>query len=290
MFLKSGLQSVKDRLRPSYRKLRLTIVQRFFSYGPDELVRALRKLGVQPGDSVMLHAGFDKRHGFRGSIESANEAFLRAVGAQGNLLMVSMPFRASAAEYLRKLKCFDARKTPSAMGLLSEFFRRRDDVLRSSHASHPILASGPRAEWFVAGHEHCVYPCGPGSPIEKLLEVDGKVVFFNVPFNTFTFIHYLEHRVSPCFDFSLYTHTPFDARVIDRQGREFTMQTFAFSSEATRRRQPQILEAWLRERGLIRQVRVGASSLMLVDVRQVVPVVEEMAKRGKYFFSDAAAA
>jgi aminoglycoside 3-N-acetyltransferase len=279
------IRGAKDRLRPRYRKLRQSVIDRFFSYGPEELLEALRRLGVQPGDAVMVHAQFSKHHGFRGSVDSAIDAFLRAVGPQGSLLMVSMPFRASAADYLAKLKYFDVCKTPSAMGLLSEFFRRRDGVLRSAHASHPILAYGQRAEWFVADHERSVYPCGTGSPLEKLLEVGGKVLFFNVRFDSFTFIHYLQHRIRAHLDFPMYTDKLFDARVVDGNGREFTMQTYAFSRELAQRQRPFLLASWLAERGLIRRVRVGASRLMLVEVAQVTRVVDEMTERGEFFFA-----
>jgi aminoglycoside 3-N-acetyltransferase len=288
MSIRTLLEPVKDRLRPSYRKLRLAVVQRFFSYGPEELVGALRRLGVQPGDSIMVHARFDNHHGFRGTIRAANEAFVEAVGEQGNLLMVSMPYRTSAAEYLRNLQCFDVRRTPSAMGLMSAFFRKRPGVLRSAHPTHPVLALGPRAEWFVADHEHCVYPCGPGSPFEKLLDVGGKVVSFNTPLRM-TFLHYLEHRVSPRLDFPLYAETPFEARVIDRHGIEMQVRTYAFGTETLQRRRPEILEGWLRERGLIRGLRVGASSLTVVDLKEVVQVVDEMAAQGKYFYARAPA-
>jgi len=281
--------SVKKRLKAAHRKLRMAVVRRFFSYGPVDLVRALRAVGIRSGDTVMVHAGFESHHGFRGSIESANNAFLDAVGPRGNLLMISMPYRSSSVEYLRKLKCFDVRRTPSAMGLMSEFFRRRDDVLRSAHPTHPILACGPQAEWLLEGHEQCIYPCGPGTPFDKLVQIGGKVAFFNVPFTVFTFFHFLEDRVSANLDFPIYMDTRFEAQVIDRTGQPLTVRTFAFRREAIERRRPQMLEKWLRDRGLIRRVRVGASVLMLVDLREVVSVVDEMAQRGMYFYERAAA-
>ena len=51
------------------------------------------------------------------------------------------------------------------------------------------------AEWIIAGHENCEYPCGPDTPFEKLLAIGAKAVFLNVGFETFTFYHFLEHRV-----------------------------------------------------------------------------------------------
>ena len=79
-------------------------MRRFFSYGSEELVEALRRVGVATGDSIMLHSAFEPHHGFRGSAEEAIDAFLEALGPQGNLLMVSLPYMRSSLYYLSFLK------------------------------------------------------------------------------------------------------------------------------------------------------------------------------------------
>jgi aminoglycoside 3-N-acetyltransferase len=286
---KRRLRSAKNKLRAIHRRLRRLMVGVFFSYGNDELVRALRAVGVEPGDSVMLHSAFEPHHGFRGTSQDAIDAFLAALGPQGNLLMVSLPYRSSSLDYLSKLKVFDVRRTPSAMGLVSEFFRRRAGVVRSCHPTHPVLTYGPLAEWFIEGHERCLYPCGPGTPFDRLLQSGGKVAFFNVPFVYFTFFHYLEHLVSANLSFPLYVEPPFDVAVIDRHGEKLVVRTHAFSREAIRRRRFEVLESALRDRGLIRKTRVGASVLLLVDLREVVSAVKEMTRQGVYFYEMAAA-
>ncbi len=258
------------------------------SYGGVELVAALQAAGVQSGDTLMLHSAFEPHHGFRGTCEEAVDAFLQAVGPQGNLMMVSLPYRSSSLEYLRKGKTFDVRKTPSAMGLVSECFRRRKGVLRSLHPTHPVLAYGARAEWLTEGHECCLYPCGPRTPFEKALRAYGKVAFFNVPFAFLTFFHYLEHQVHGELDFNLYAEPPFDAAVIDRVGERRVVRTYVFSKEAIQRRRFEVLEGALRKRGLIREIRVGASSILLANLRDIVIEVEDMTRRGVYFYESTA--
>jgi aminoglycoside 3-N-acetyltransferase len=198
--------------------------------------------------------------------------------------MVSLPYRSSALDYLAQGKIFDVRRTPSSMGLISEFFRRRAGVQRSLHPTHPILALGSNAEWLVEGHEACIYPCGPGTPFEKLLRSGGKVVFFNVPFSVFTFFHYLEHMVRDELPFPIYDDASFDVPVIDRDGVRRTVTTVAFARDAIQRRRPEVLESWLWRRGVIKRTRVGASVLLLVDLREVERAVEEMMKDGVIFY------
>jgi aminoglycoside 3-N-acetyltransferase len=285
-----GLKWAKNKLRAAHRKARRAAVRLFRSYDSAGLVRALHRVGIQPGDAVMLHSAFEPHHGFRGTSEDAIDAFVKALGPAGHLLMVSLPYRSSSIEYLSKGKTFDVRRTPSAMGLVSEFFRRRPEVVRSLHPTHPVLAYGPKAEWFIEGHERCLYPCGPGTPFEKLLQADGKVAFLNVPLPFLTFFHYLEHMVSARLSFPLYADAPFDVPVVDREGRPSVVRTFVFAPEAIRRRRFEILEGWLRDRGLVREARIGASYVLLVNLREIATTVEEMAQRGEYFYAKETAA
>jgi aminoglycoside 3-N-acetyltransferase len=265
-------------------RLRALWVRAFLSYGDRELRAALAAVGVVAGDAMMLHSAFNDTHGFRGSIEQLTEVFIDAVGPDGHLLMVSLPYRSSSFDYLSKLRVFDVRKTPSMMGMVSEIFRRRPDVLRSLHPTHPVLVRGERAQEFIEAHPSCRYPCGPGSPFDRLAAENGIVIFFNVAFDTYTFFHYLEHMVSPQLPFALYTEQAFSVPVVDREGQPGTVTTHVFSPAAIDRRRFDRFEAWLRQRGLIQEKRLGASRIQAVRVRDTIACVSERASRGEFFY------
>lgn len=277
-------RGLKDRLRAVYSHGRLRLVRAFLSYGQAELAACLREVGVRPGDSVMLHSAFSPHFGFTGSIEDLTRVFLDAVAPDGHLFMVSLPYRTSSLEYLGRLKQFDVRRTPSMMGLVSEYFRRRPDVVRSLHPTHPILVHGPDAEAIVAAHAACLHPCGPDTPFDRLLALDGMVVFFNVEFAVFTFFHYLEHRVSADLPFRLYTDEPSVVPVVDRYGNRGTVTTYVYSREAIRRRRFPVLEAELRRRGAIRSRRIGNGMVEAIRVRDAIECVDEMRRQGRYFY------
>lgn len=275
----------KNRIRKVLARWKRALVNTFLAYGRGELLEAIRRLGAAEGDSILLHAGLDPACGFQGTSSDVADTFLDAVGPPGNLLMVSLPYRSSSLAYLDRLDRFDVRRTPSAMGMVSEFFRRRDNVLRSLHPLHPVLACGPDAGWFVSGHELCLHSCGPGSPFEKLALKHGKVFFFDVPFATFTFFHFIEHRVQDLFPFPLYDERVFDVPVIDRDGRELTVRTRAFSQEIIRRRRFDILEEELSRRGIIRRRRLGNTRLAAVDLDDVLECVDDMMRSRLFFYA-----
>lgn len=271
-------------LKARFFELRNRWVQFFHAYDAAALRRAIRELGIDSGDAVMLHSSFSAAHGFKGDIDALIRTWLDAVGGGGHLLMVSLPYRSSSYQYLSKGKKFDVRTTPSMMGMVSELFRRRPGVLRSLNPAHPILALGPNAEKFIEGHERCVHSCGPGSPFDRLYQADGVVAFFNADFGTFTFFHYLEHLVHERLTVPLYTAEPIVTSVVDAQGEPRVVTTYPFSPEIIPRRRFEILENAIRERGLIRTVRVGRTTLEAVRVRPVVELVLEMAGRGAFFY------
>jgi len=271
-------------LKARLKQWRQGWAQRVRGYDPPQLLAALRRLGVQPGDTVMLHSAFSGQHGFRGSIDQLIDVFVEAVGAEGHLLMVSLPYRNAALDWLQSGRRFDVRKTPSMMGLVSESFRRRPGVQRSLHPTHPILIHGPQAERFIAAHPDCPYPCGPGTPFDELARANGRVVFLNVPLDMFTFFHYLEHMVSPTLPFPLYTDTPFDAPVIDATGQARTVRTYAFAREAIQRRRPERLYEALRAGGLVAAQRVGATRLLAVRVQDAIACTRSLQAQGKLFY------
>jgi aminoglycoside 3-N-acetyltransferase len=275
---------VKNELKARVQQARRLWVGAFRSYGREELLAALRALGVERGSTVMVHSSFGDASGFRGTAEDLIDVFEEAVGAGGNLLMVSLPYRTSSLDYLSRERTFDVRKTPSMMGLVTEYFRRRPDVRRSLHPTHPVLAWGAKADWIVAGHEHCRYPCGPETPFHRLEQLGGMAIFFNVPFATFTFFHYLEHLVSPAMPFSLYTAEPFVVPVVDGSGERSEVTTYVFSRDVIARRRFPVLEDELRRQGLIAARSVGNTRIEAVRVRRVVECVKRMFGEGRYFY------
>ena len=104
--------STRKALKAKLKSARAWYAATFRSYGPVELLHALRALGVQPGDTVMLHSAWSREHGFRGSVGELIDTFAEAVGPTGHLLMVTLPYRNAALDWLESGRRFDVRKTP----------------------------------------------------------------------------------------------------------------------------------------------------------------------------------
>lgn len=285
-FARGLLSRLSMRQKSTLRILHRRMVNTFFSYKPEKLLEALRSLGVLAGDTILVHSSFRYSNGFMGSPDKVIDVLLESVGSDGNLMMMSLPYTSSTFDYLKTIDHFDVRKTLSRMGLLTEIFRLRKDVRRSLSPTHPILACGPKAEWILAGHEKCPYPCGEGTPFEKLAELNGKVIFFDTPFSSLTFFHFIEDKYRALLPYPLYHPEAFEVPVIDDKGRRSTVFVYAFSPAIIKRRKPYEFEAEVRKQGLIESTKIGNTRLECIEVQPLLDFVGRVVKRGNLFFYD----
>ena len=256
------------------------LVRRFRSYEAPALEVALRGLGLADGAVVLMHAGWSPFSGFRGTPQALLDAVVRVIGDRGTLLMVSMAYAGSAHEYLTRGAPFDVRTTMSRMGLLTEVFRRRAGVRRSLNPVHPVLALGPQADWLVAGHDGTLFSCGEDTPFEKLARVGGKILLYDVPFLTATFLHHLEHRFQDRLP-RVYHEEILEATVVDAEGAGRRMKTRVFDPRTARLRD-QVwvdLQEEFRRRGALRSSRLGNTRLMLLEAPGLIQCADALLPR-----------
>jgi aminoglycoside 3-N-acetyltransferase len=273
----SGMkQALKRTLAESQRVLARTL----FAYSRGDLIAAVRDAGIGAGDSVLVHSGFHRTSGFQGSPSDVIDSLLEALAPGGNLLMMSIPYRGSSQKYVERDPLFDVRRSPSAVGLISEVFRRRTDVSRSGSPLHPVLASGPLAAWLTADHDKSPFSCGKGSPFDRFLALDGIFLFFDAPFSSLTFMHYVEDRFRERLPVDPYDPVPAVVRVKDASGREARVRQYFFSASARERRAFGRVERALDADRLIRTMRVGNTRLMTVRARDVVECSRRLIEQG----------
>lgn len=267
------------------KRLKAMIVRWFLGYDVVALERALRKLGLRPGDSLMVHASWLPNNGFRGKPLDFINALKTTLGPHGLLAMTSLTYQnESSRRFLERGEAMNVRRSPSQMGLLTEVFRRGRDTRRSLSPTHPILAAGEKAEAFLEGHEHCPVPFGAHSPFDRLRDWGGKILTVDAPFSTITYTHYVEDRIAESLPFSLYEPDAMRGIVIDYDGRSLDVPVKVLSDQANRLRREGRLVAELDKAGLIRRTRVGNTRLMLIDARAMADHVDAWVASGGGFF------
>lgn len=154
----------------------------------DKLYQDLQKLGVQSGNIIMVHASM-RAIGKAKSAADVVHALLAALGSTGTLLAY-VDFQPTAA-----CPYFDVKHSPARVeyGVLAEIIRTWPGAVRSHNPGASIVAIGAQAKWLCTAHP-LHYGYGPGSPLAKLVNLNGKVLLLGSDYNNVTLLHYAEHR------------------------------------------------------------------------------------------------
>lgn len=165
-------EPIRDALR-RHEVYALSKIDRSIIY-QDDLRLALRSVGINPGDIVMVHCGWRSFYGYMrggGSLSSLVDMLRALVGDSGTLLMPS---------YGYSKDFFDVRNTPSNAGALSEVFRLQADVVRSAVPHFAIAGIGPATEMLFQDSFNCSYGFDDCAPYTKFLHVGGKVLLLGL--------------------------------------------------------------------------------------------------------------
>ena len=117
----------------------------------ESITRALRTVGVEQGDLVLMHSDASAVIKMLGSgdwgraLELLGTACLDAVGPDGTVVVPTFNWA------FCKGQPYDARRTPSVLGLFSNYLRTRPDAVRSPHPIFSFAAIGPHAPSLFSG-------------------------------------------------------------------------------------------------------------------------------------------
>jgi aminoglycoside 3-N-acetyltransferase len=170
-----------------------------------ELALAFGALGVRPGETLMLHASMRAVGEVAGGPDVVHLALGDALGNEGTLMMYAgCPAyvddvgrgglsAAKEAEILEKLPAFDAETARSARdhGVLVEFFRTSPGTIVNRHPAR-FAARGPNAARLFATQPWDL-AFGHGSALERLVELDGRILLLGSDRDAVTFLHHVEH-------------------------------------------------------------------------------------------------
>ena len=182
----------------------------------------LRSLGVQPGGVLLVHSSLKSMGRVPGGPESVIQGLLGALGETGTLLMPALSYLTVTTQN----PVFDVRSTPSCVGAIPEYFRKRPGTLRSIHPTHSVCGVGPAAEDLLADHLQDSTPCGPNSPFHRLPAFKGQILMLGCGLRPNTSMHAIEERVVPPYLFNpaiVYSLTGGNGRTIQKK---YTIHNF----------------------------------------------------------------
>jgi aminoglycoside N3'-acetyltransferase len=164
----------------------------------------MRRLGVRPGETLMVHASLRKIGPVEGGANGVIAALDEAVGLQGTLLMilgaeidhewVNQRPEEEREALLESVAPYDPLAAPvlAEVGHLAETFRRHPGTIVTDNPSGRFAARGGRAEELLRDAPWDDY-YGPDSPLDRLCRWGGKVLRLGANPETVTALHHAEY-------------------------------------------------------------------------------------------------
>lgn len=241
-----------------------------------DIVTALKKLGLKQNDIVLVHGSLSRIGLVDGGADAVIDALLEVVGGNGTLLMPS--FQSGSEFFLAQSKCvFDIRNSPSELGIISETFRKRPGVIRSLSPTHCTAGIGPEAWAILKDHEQCRVSAGHGSPYHKLVQACGKILLLGVDHSSNTTLHFVENtNGAPTLCRQL-----FEPAVIDLYGRMIAAPTWPHMPGL--RRNYARVENVLLEHALQQNGRIGDADSKLIDAKGMSELIGGIIRRDPVF-------
>lgn len=172
-----------------------------------ELADGFRRLGVNAGDTIMVHASVRAVGPIAGGPDQIHLALKDALTDLGTLMMyagcppgyddVGRGHLTAVEErfIVDKQPPFDAYTAKAARdhGALVEFFRSFPGSMVNNHVAR-FVVWGRRAEYLIS-EQPWNYAFGHGSALERFVKLDGKILLIGCDHDNVTFLHYAEHIV-----------------------------------------------------------------------------------------------
>ncbi len=215
----------------------------------ESLVADLRRLGVVPGMTLLVHSSLRAVGWVAGGAVAVVQALQDVLTELGTLVVptqtgnYSDPAQWSNPPVPQEwwpliyegMPAFDPALTPSyLMGQIAETVRTWPGTLRSNHPMVSFAAWGRHARYITANHS-LDYGLGEGSPLARIYELNGAVLLLGVGYNRNTSMHLAEYRVpdakqerlgSPIYEYGRrvwkwYADIEIDADIFPQIGRDF---------------------------------------------------------------------
>ncbi|WDG29065.1 AAC(3) family N-acetyltransferase [Streptomyces sp. CA-278952] len=175
----------------------------------DSLASDLRTLGLEPGETVLVHSSLSSLGWVCGGPVAVVMALLDVLGDEGTLVVPTHSGNNSDPAYWESrpvpeawwadiraaMPPFDARTTPTlGVGVVPETVRTWPGALRSRHPQTSFAAVGPSAADIVDGH---ALDCrlGERSPLARLEERGARILLLGTDFASCTAFHLAEYRI-----------------------------------------------------------------------------------------------
>ena len=236
----------------------------------EKLVEGFRGLGVEKGDTLLVHSSYKSLGEVEGGPQTVIRALEAALGSEGTLIMPTFNFD------FNKGVPWDVRSTPSKMGILTELLRKEPRAKRVFHPFYSFAIVGKHAE--MLGRLRYKSSYERNSVFGKLRDLDGKIMIIGLSYtNSMTFFHHIEQMEGVDYRFL----KQFTGEVTDEHGHTYT-DTFEMLVRDIDKgviTEVDPMGALMEETGVVRVRKIGEADVKLMRANEVYEFTAREMKR-----------
>ena len=261
---------IQNKSIPFYKKIRR--LRRGIT--KNDLIKNLTSVGIKKGDTIMVHSSLSKIGNIKGGAKTVLAALLEKIGNKGNLVMPaysyidSMENTAQEKDYV-----FDPLTSPSIVGIITEEFRKLQNVKRSIHPTHSVCAYGQDAYYITEGHLYAETNFGADTPFHRIRELKGKIVGLGINIGPVTIYHSVEDFYPEQFK-GVYLPQPESIKVLVN-GKETAKSIFIHNPafHTSRIDKNKVIENSLmehfRKKGILHENVFGSGTIWWMDIQEL---------------------
>jgi aminoglycoside 3-N-acetyltransferase len=269
VILKKKYKQLKKRLFYFLMKYR---TKKGVIWKTQDLINHLQLANILEGDHIMVHASMSKIGVLEKGPFTVINALMQVVGSKGVILMPTSPIACLQYDYVRSNPTFDVKNTASAMGAISEAFRKLPNVKRSIHPTEPVAAWGVNSMDYIKDHIVKNTPYHNDSPYGKLIHNKGKILYIGVTLdNAGTHLHTLEDAID--LGLPIYASEVFNLEVIDIDGNTIEVKTKVHNPIYSKKRKCDELLPMFLAKNVYQEVMIGDAKTLIFDAELMFNVM-----------------
>lgn len=234
-----------------------------------QLVEELKKIGLREGMILEVHSSLSSFGHVEGGAETVIEALMECVGEKGSIFMPALALspelelteKDKEMGITVKIKVLTEDAPRTAMGVIADTFRKRDDVCMGQGIIKTV-GWGLHAEEAAKGG------------LDYVIHNGGKALLLGVDIYKLTAMHYVEDAL-PIEISNLFAPT-------EEINQKYPPEEWFMEAGEPPVKPWYTIQDMARERGLIREGYIGNCKYMFFDVWDVVSIYKEELERNPY--------
>ena len=227
----------------------------------NDLVAGFRSLGVEAGDTMLVHSSYKSFGPVDGGPQTGIRALQLALDTDGDGTLIMPTFNFD----FNKGQAWDVRTTPSKMGVLTEVVRQDPRAKRVFHPFYSFAILGKHAEMLGSLRYKSAYE--RNSVFGKLRDLDGKIMVIGLSYNdSMTFFHHIEQMEGVDYRFL----KQFTGQVTDADGTTYT-DTFEMLVRDIDKGVLTMVDPMgnlMEEQGVIKSTQIGEAAVKLMKANE----------------------